>query len=329
MSVLRAFFLTFISLLAFSVTQPFSLAWSSEVLIIKGFKKAEISDSRIYLGKICTVTGKNTAQIKRIKGVVLGRAPLPGSARHITADYIRLRLKQAKVDLKRVRLQVPQSIEVVRASVIISREEIKRAVSDFIFANIPWDKDRVKIRKILVNSDVTLPKGNVSYRIEPLRNTDYKGKVPFPIHFKVNGLFQKRILVTAEISVLTDVVVARKSLRRYSRIEEDDIELREKDLSRTRSNVITDPDEVLGKRAKRSIAAGTILRPGLIEYPPVVKRGDVVLVVAKSAGLRITALGVVNEREGRLGERIKVENLDSKKNIYARVLDSKTVEVDF
>lgn len=329
MNILKVFSLSFMLLMVFSFTEPFSLAWSSDKLLIKGFKKAEIAASRIYLGKICTVTGQNAAQVKDIKGIVLGRAPLPGNVRRISANYIGLRLKQAKVDLKGVNLQVPDSIEVMRACVTISREEIKRAVTDFIYANIPWDKDRVKIRKIDVGSDVVLPKGSVSYRIEPIRNVDLKGKVPLPIHFKVDGLFQKRILAMAEISVLTNVVVTRKSLRRYGRIEEDDIELKEKDLSRTRSNVITDPDEVLGKRAKRSIAAGTILRPGLIEYPPMVKRGDVVLVVAKSAGLRITALGVVNEREGRRGEKIRVENLDSKKNIYARVLDSKTVEVDF
>jgi flagella basal body P-ring formation protein FlgA len=311
------------------VAASFSWARSSEAVVIKGFERAEVADDSIYLGKICTVTGKNAAEIGRIKGIVLGRAPLPGNTRRITEDYISLRLKQAKVDLDGVRLQIPAAIQVSRASVTITREEIKGAVSNFIHANSGWDKDRMKIRKIQVNTDVVLPKGKVSYRIEPLRNTHYKGRIALPIHFSVDGLFQKRILATAEVSLLTDVVVARKSLRRYGRIEEDDIELKEKDLSKIHSNVITDPDEVLGKRAKRSIAAGTILRPDLIEYPPLVKRGDVVLVVAESAGLRITALGIVNEREGRRGERIKVENLDSKKNIYARVLDSKTVAVYF
>jgi flagella basal body P-ring formation protein FlgA len=162
---------------------------------------------------------------------------------------------------------MPDAIEVSRASVIITREEIKRAVSDFINANMEWDKDRMKIREIQVKDDVVLPKGNVSYRIEPLRNTNYRGKIALPIHFSVNGRFQKRILATAEVTLFTDVVVAKKSLRRYGRIAEDDIELREKDLSKIRSNVITDPDEVLGKRAKRSITAGTMLRPDLIEYP--------------------------------------------------------------
>jgi len=50
--------------------------------------------------------------------------------------------------------------------------------------------------------------------------------------------------------------------------------------------------------------------------------------IAESDGLKITALGEVRER-GRRGERIRVVNLDSKREIYARVLDSKTVKVDF
>ena len=311
------------------LTGLLSFAWASDRVVIKGFEKAEISDDNIVLGKICTVNGMNGPLVARIEKIVLGRSPLPGSTRRIDDDYIRLRLKQAQVDLSQIRLLIPQNIIVVRESVVISREEIKGAVSDFIYANIPWDRDRVRINNIQVSQDVTLPKGKIAYRIEPLKNSDFKGKVAFPIHFNVNGLFQKRILVTAHISVLTNVVVAKRPVRRYGRITEEDIELREKDLARMPSNIITDPDEVLGKRAKRAIGADTVLRPDLIEYPPLVKRGDVVMVVAESAGLRVTALGVVSEREGRRGERIKVENLDSKKSIYARVLDSKTVEVDF
>ena len=95
------------------------------------------------------------------------------------------------------------------------------------------------------------------------------------------------------------------------------------------SNIVTDYDAILGKRTKRAINANTVLRSNLIEFPPIVKRGDVVTVIAESGGLRITALGLVKGREGRRGERIKVENLDSKRTLYAQVVDSKTVKVDF
>ncbi|MGA7965323.1 MAG: flagellar basal body P-ring formation chaperone FlgA, partial [Gammaproteobacteria bacterium] len=150
-----------------------------------------------------------------------------------------------------------------------------------------------------------------------------------PVYFKVDGRFQKRILVTADIDVMVEVVVAKRPLRRNKKITEDDIEMSLKNLAELPSNIILNPEEVLGKRAKINISPNKVLRPDLIEFPPLVKRGDVVVILAESSGLRITALGTVEEREGRRGERIKIENIDSKKSLYARVVDSKTVQVDF
>ena len=117
-------------------------------------------------------------------------------------------------------------------------------------------------------------------------------------------------------------------MRRYQLITEDDIRLQKMDLAELPSNIITSCEEVLGKRTKSAINANVVLRSDLVELPPLVRRGDVVLMIAESDGLKITALGEVRER-GRRGERIRVVNLDSKREIYARVLDSKTVKVDF
>jgi flagella basal body P-ring formation protein FlgA len=71
-----------------------------------------------------------------------------------------------------------------------------------------------------------------------------------------------------------------------------------------------------------------VLRTDLIELPPLVRRGNVVVIIAESDVLKVTALGEVKEK-GRRGETIRVVNLSSKKEIYARVVDSNTVKVDF
>ncbi|MBW2710127.1 MAG: flagellar basal body P-ring formation protein FlgA, partial [Deltaproteobacteria bacterium] len=296
---------------------------------IVGLEKAEVNSDHIYLGQIVKIKGDDQALVQRLKKIVIARAPLPGKSRRVRANYIQLRLKQAKIDLSQIRLDVPGRIEITRGFVEVTKEDIKRAVSAFIYANISGDRGNVKIRDIRVTGTVILPKGKITYSVEPLKNTALKGSVPLPLHFKVNGNFQKRILVTADIEVLAEVVVAKRPLRRHRRITEDDIEIRERNLADLPSNVILDYEEVLGKRAKRNVSANTVLRPDLIEFPPLVKRGDVVVIIAESSGLRITALGVVKQREGRRGERIRIENIDSKKSLYGRVLDAKTVKVDF
>lgn len=299
------------------------------LICIKGLEKAEVNSNDIYLGRIAGISGDNQVLVKRLKGIVIARAPLPGKSRHIKENYIRLRLKQNEIDLSQIRLAAPGGIEVIRGSVEVTKEDISRVVTEFIYANIPWERERVKIRDIRVKSNVILPKGKVTYSVEPLKNTDFKGSVPLPLHFSVNGHFQKRILVTADIEVLAEVVVTKRPLRRFRRITEDDIEIREKNLAELPSNIILDYEEVLGKRAKRNISANRVLRSDLIEFPPLVKRGDVVRLIAESGGLRITTLGMVKQREGRRGERVRIENLDSKKSLYGRVVDAGTVRVDF
>ena len=173
-----------------------------------------------------------------------------------------------------------------------------------------------------------LPKGRIGFKVIPPRNRDLVGKIPFSVHFDVNGKFYKRVWATATVEVLAAVVITKKPLGRHKPITEDDIEVLKMDLAALPSGVITDPEVVFGKRTKRAIGAKTVLRTDLIEFPPLVKRGDVVVIIAESSGLRITALGEV-KKKGRLGESIPVMNYDSKKILYARVLDSSTVKVEF
>ena len=296
---------------------------------IMGLEKAEIDSDVIHLGQIARIRGDDPVLVQRLESIVISRAPLPGKSRHLNENSVLLRLKQQKIDLSQIRVEIPKGIEVIRGFVEVTKEDVQRAVSDFIYANIPWDREKVKIRDIRVRDNVILPKGKITYSVKPLKNTDFKGSVPLPLHFKVNGIFQKRILVTADIEVLADVIVTKRPLKRFRRISEDDIEIREKNLAELPSNIILDYEEVLGKRAKRNIGANRVLRSDLIEFPPLVKRGDVVQLIAESGGLRITTLGMVKQREGRRGERVRIENLDSKKSLYGRVLDAKTVKVDF
>ena len=59
-----------------------------------------------------------------------------------------------------------------------------------------------------------------------------------------------------------------------------------------------------------------------------VKKGDRVTIVVESSTLRITAAGVA-KGQGSAGEQIRVQNLINDKEIFAAVVDSSTVKVNF
>ena len=295
---------------------------------IRVLKKAEIEDDKMLLGKIAVIKGEDPELVQKLRAIVVGSVPLPGKSRRIDEHYIKIRLKQNGVDLSRIILEVPEKNEIFRGFIEISREKIEKIALDFIYKKIPCEKNRVRVKKIRVNRGVVLPKGSVTCKVVSPPNMDFFGLIPLSISFNVNGRFQKKVSVTVDIEVLTEVVVTKRPIGRYKMITEDDICLQKRDMSNLSSNIITNSEDVLGKRAKRAINAKTVLRADLVEFPSLVRRGDIVSIIAESDSLRITVLGEVKEK-GRKGQRVRVVNLDSKKGIYARVIDSNTVVVDF
>jgi flagella basal body P-ring formation protein FlgA len=61
---------------------------------------------------------------------------------------------------------------------------------------------------------------------------------------------------------------------------------------------------------------------------PVIRSGQLVTIVAESDGFRMTVTGRAKS-SGGVGDIIKVENLASRKQFPARILDSSTVEAGF
>ena len=291
-------------------------------------EKVQIDAENILLGKIAEIESSDPILNQKLNGVVIGKAPLPGNSLAITKSIIKLRLKQNGIDAARLLLYMPAKVVVTRSFITISQEKIKALVSDYILNNILSLRKDARIKNIKVASGLRVPTGRISYKVSPPRKRNLLGKVPVSVTFSVDDKLYKRVWATVTIEEFATVVVTKKPLGRYKPITEDDIELQKLDLAKLPSNAITDPNAVLGKRTRRAIGTRAVLSSNMVEFPPLVKRGDVVVIVAESDGLKITTLGQV-KKKGRLGERIPVINFDSKKILYAQVLDSNTVKVEF
>jgi flagellar basal body P-ring formation protein FlgA len=267
--------------------------------------------------------------VRRLQGVSLGRSPLPGKTRTLEAAVILGRLRQGDVDPERLDLQVPPELVVSRGSVTIEREQIEQIVRRFLQQQTAGrPAESVTIKDIRVSEAVVLPKGPLSTHVSAPRSGELAGSVPLQVTFSVEPDFERRAWVTVSLERRVNVAVAARPLGRFKPIEADDIEVKALDLAGLPADRIDDPELAIGKRTRRAVDAGTVLRPDLLEFPPLVKRGDRVRIVAESAGLRISAFGQVKQK-GAQGELIPVVNLDSNRVVHARVVDSQTVRIEF
>ncbi|MEN8689751.1 MAG: flagellar basal body P-ring formation chaperone FlgA [Desulfobacterales bacterium] len=290
--------------------------------------EAEVRGPDIRLGEVAEIACAETELRRRLEGLVIGKAPLPGRSRNITADYVRLRLRQLDIGVDRMVLGGAERIEVSMPGVAVSEEQVRQIVNGFLKTSGIWGDAEVKVAELTISADRTLPKGRATYRVLPPRHMRSLGTVPLSVVFDVDGRFQKTIRATARVEALAPVVVAARPIGRLKPISTDDLKMEKMNLAELPTGVMTDADDIIGKRARRNIHAGDILRPDLIEMPPLVKRGDMVVIVAESEGIKVTATGEVKS-DGLRGEQVKVVNLDSNKRFSARVVDKKTVMVDF
>ena len=300
----------------------------AQLTAIEVLESVDIQGAKIYLGEIALIEGDDRQLVESLKEMVIGKSPLPSRARVIDTTFIRLRLRQNGFNAATLDLCGAPKIKVTRSHVEIRKKEIQEIVIDYLHGSALRGNSSARVKTLTVPERIILPRGRITYRVIPPKNTNFVGTVPLAIEFSVDGELQKKVRIVAAIEMMVDVVIVKNALRRHKPITEDDIELQKMDLAELPGDVITDMQSVLGKRTRRAIGSSTVLRAELVELPPIIQRGDVVVVIAESNGLLITTLAKA-KRKGRLGERIPVENFDSKKVLYAEILDSRTVKIEF
>jgi flagella basal body P-ring formation protein FlgA len=306
----------------------FAAPAAAQLTAIEVLESADIQGAKIYLGEIARIEGDDPQLVESLNEAVIGKSPLPSRSRVLDQSFLKLRLKQNGFNVATLDLRGARKVKITRSHVELRKKEIQEILIDYLHGSALQGNPSARVKTLTVPERIILPRGRITYRVAPPGNTNFVGTVPLAIEFSVDGELQKKVRVSASIEMMVDVVIVKKALRKHKALTEDDVELQKMDLAELPGDVITDVQAVLGKRTRRAIGSSTVLRAELIELPPIIKRGDVVVVIAESNGLRITTLAKA-KRKGRLGERIPVENFDSKKVLFAEVVNSRTVKIEF
>ena len=290
-------------------------------------ESVRVNQPLITLGSIADIQGDDQELIDQLEAVKLGKAPAAGKMKEIRGHIIETKINRIVVDSETVTIHLPETVEVMADGIEISPEKIESMVKRFILKKVPWDSKSVTISVSPVKG-IVLDQGTVTYEMSARKKEDFLGNTNISLAFLVDGRITKKIQVNTKIAVMQDILVSNRALERHDVITEEDVRLEQMNLAELKTDVMTDSGEVIGKRVKRAIEVNTPLRLNFVEVPPLVKRGDMVTIVAESDVLKITTKGFVTE-SGCKGEMVKVINVNSRKELFAKVRDARTVEVDF
>lgn len=307
---------------------PASAAVCAEPITLTLKAAVTLDRDAVRLADIATISGASAMSLNSLGATVVATSPLPGKTRFVDIDYICIRLKQAGLDVDGITFHGPADVRITRNSATLPSQRIEKAVEAAIRSRMPWKNEDVTIREITLDDAIALPTGELTYRIVPSRNEDYLGRMMLALHLFVDGEPVRKTWVNATLSVMTDVVTVIKPLGKHQHINPADLKVERRDLADLPSDTVRHMEDASGSRATQMIYPGTVLQLSMIALPPLVKRGDVVKIVANTGPLTITATGMVKQ-QGCKGDLVRVMNTDSSRIITARVTGPGSVVVDF
>jgi flagella basal body P-ring formation protein FlgA len=123
-------------------------------------------------------------------------------------------------------------------------------------------------------------------------------------------------------------VVAALNLAPGTKLSASDLTLARLDMLAANGAYLTDPSQAEGQILRAGVRAGAPILTPLLDRPLLVHRGDTLLLTLRDSAMTIRT-GVIALEDGRLGDRILVENPDSKKTVRAAVADTGAVEIRY
>ncbi len=256
----------------------------------------------------------------------------PGGSMEIQRDLVLLKMHGARLGSG---IQIDgQSSRVTASRRMVPGSEIKAFAEKYL-------KERVssmegvsgsEIEATAQPSDLAVPDREVRFEIPARTGQVWRGNIMLGIKLMQtaedgNDLKVGEVTAPFMVKVRRKLLLASKGLRRGEVLTEVNTVIGEVDCTFSREDGYTSMDQVAGLKARSSVAAGVAVLPSMLERPALVKRGDVVKLVVRVGMIAVESSAKVM-RDGAEGDMVPVQTVEGKKQLQARVLDSRTVVSD-
>lgn len=185
-----------------------------------------------------------------------------------------------------------------------------------------------RVKRVTFTGLSRLPPGKLEYELVAPAKWDGWGTSGIAVIVRQGNRIVGNILARVEVAALAEMVVAVRAIPNGTLISDSDLALRKQDLATTNGRYLTKIEDVVGKKSRSNIRPNVPVKPEQLEKVPLIKSGQLVTIMLETEWIRITVRGKA-KNSGAAGDTIIVQNLNSLKDIPARVRDASTVVVAF
>ncbi len=284
-------------------------------------KEATVAEGTVTLGDVASFKDIDGDEVKSLRDIPLGEAPLPGQSITWTSSEISQKLRKLSSQEFGFQISIPETVKVSRGQKSIIASDIEDTMKSLYTAQFKNARVLVAVRsmeKILLESTDT-------WKLD-LNNDRAVGNMTVPIVVSQKEGREKRFWAQANVRILKKVAVAKRMIEARSMISESDFTLEEKDVTYLSGSpvAITDLNDSM---ARTTILPDTIITRNHLERQTAVRAGEDVKIVVGDESFLIETRGTAIQN-GYVGDVIRIRNAYNKQ-ISGQIVAKGQVRVDY
>ena len=175
---------------------------------------------------------------------------------------------------------------------------------------------------------IMTPSSDIGLKVSSGGVEEGLGRRAFHVQINLNGKSWQTIDAIADVSAFIDAVVPTRVIQIDNVIDAEDVAIHRIKLTDLDHQLITDVKDVIGKSAARPLQTNNPIRLGMVKKPYAIRKGDRVSIEARHGGLSIQVVGLAKS-SGEIGQTATVTNVDSGKELRAKIVGPGAVRVEF
>ena len=289
--------------------------------------EAVIEGDTPNLGQVAVIRGSESL-VAKASEIALGRISTPSQKIVVDRPTILGRLACNGIDAAEVTLTGAEKITIGRQHQIIKSDEFIQKALDFL-KNNPPEASVCQYDPVRMPEDLVLPGVGKDLKLSSYfvrGGSRNQAKVRIGVFSEDEEIGSREVIFRLKYKCRK--IVAKIDIPQGGVIGSENTKVEE---------TISDTPESAGETvsygcvAKRRIPAGTVINAnmtGSAQPQILLERNQNVVIKINTLGLSVTAIGKAMQ-QGRVGEYIKVQNLDSQRVIMAKVNEDGSVEPIF
>lgn len=181
-----------------------------------------------------------------------------------------------------------------------------------------WKESEIVIRSVSNLSGIASAPADSELRIASAKPLIGQKYISIPIEVVHAGQVLRSCWVSADIAVRTEVLTAARQIPSGKILGVEDVAMKSMEIPDLRMPYCRTPEEALGRISRRRFSEGEALTCEHFAEPFLVRSGETVRLRLERDGIVLTALAKA-EQDGKLGQMIRVRNLDFSTPLKARV----------